>query len=173
MKPHAHGIIDDLNAVLGHPLYPLGDAMQRLQEERSLLMEEWNELAVLSRSILRHRNSRFHEDEIRWLMEKAGDFREDLREHAAWTEKQLGPLLEQALEAAASLLDDLHAAIRLAENRLDWYLAGLANAASEPERGREIPDQLLQAGRAFDALFRLEERLLDDLWERTGSDGTG
>jgi hypothetical protein len=173
VKPHAHGIIDDLNAVLGHPLYPLGDAVQRLQEERSLLMEEWNELAVLTRSIIRHRSSRFHGDELRWLMEKTGAFRNDLREHAAWTEEQLRPMLERVLDDAAGRLDDLHAAIRRLENRLDDFCGGLAAAASDPDRGREIPDLLLQAARACDGLFRLEERLLDELWERTGSDGAG
>lgn len=173
MKPHAHGIFDDLNAVLGHPLYPLGDAVQRLQEERSLLMEEWNELAVLTRSIIRHRNSRFHADEIRWLTEKTAAFGEDMREHAAWAEEQLGPMLERALDDAGGRLDDLHALVRLAQKRLEQYCAALAAAASDPARGREIPDHLLQAARAFEDIFRLEGELLDELWERTGANGTG
>lgn len=171
MKPHAHGIIDELNAVLGHPLYPLGNAVQRLQEERSLLMEEWNELAVLTRSIIRHRNSRFHGDEIRWLKEKTEVFRDDLREHADWAEEQLRPLLERALDDATGRIDDLHAMIRQAENRLEQHIAILAAAAADPVRGREIPEHLLQAARAFDRLFRLEGELLDELWARTDADG--
>lgn len=173
VKPHANGIFNDLDAVLGHPLYPLGDAVQRLQEERSLLMEEWNELAVLTRSIIRHRNSRFQEDEIRWLTEKAGAFRDDVREHAAWAEEQLRPMLERALDDAAGRPDDLHAMIRLAQNRLEQYCAALAAAADDPDRGRDIPDHLMRAARAFDGIFRLEGELLDALWERAGADGAG
>jgi len=173
VKLHAHGIRDELNAVLGHPLYPLGEAVQRLQEERSLLMEEWNELFVLTRSIIRHRNSRSHEGEIRWLKEKAEDFREDLRCHAAWAEEQLRPLLERALDNASGRPDDLQAVIRSAEDGLEQFIAVFGAAASDPVRVREISERLPRAARAFDGLFRLEGELLDELWARTDADGAG
>jgi len=169
VKPHAHGILDELNAVLGHPLYPLGEAVQRMQEERSLLMEEWNELAVLTRSIFRHRNARSHEGEIRWLSEKAGDLLKDLRGHAAWAEEQLRPLLERALDEGSERMDDLQAMIRRAEDGLERFIACLA--AAEPVRGREISGHLAGAARAFDGLFCLEGELLDALWPRTDEDG--
>ena|GEM_PF-582250 len=171
MKPHAHGIIDDLNAVLGHPLYPLGVAVQRLEEERSLLMEEWEELAVLTRSIVRHRNSRSHTGEIRWVTEKAGTFREDLHEHAAWVKEQLEPMLERAIGDASARLDELQAIIRRSEAMLDRFIAALAGAASDPKRGREISEHLMQAARAFEELFALEGEILNELWARTGADG--
>ena len=172
MKPHAHGIIDELNAVLGHPLYPLGDAVQRMQEERSLLMEEWNELAVLTRSFVRHRNTRSQEGEIRWLAAKAEEFRGDLREHAAWAEEQLRPMLERALDNASGRLDDLQAMIRRAEDGLGHYIAALAEAASDPACVREIPGSLERAARALDGLFRLEGGILDELWDCTGEGET-
>jgi len=167
VKPHTHGIHDDLNAILGHPLYPLGEAVQRLQEELSLLMEEWNELAALTRSIYRRRHSRFVGDEFGWLLEKTGPFREDVREHAAWAEEQLRPLLERVIGDASGRLDDLDAMIRRAENRLERFQAGLAAASSDPERVRDIPEALLKTSRAFEGLFRLEGELLDELWEST------
>lgn len=167
MKPHAHGIHDDLNAVLGHPLYPLGEAVQRLQDERSLLMEEWNELTVLTRSICRHRHLRFAGDAFDWLLEKIGVFRDDVREHAAWAEEQLRPLLERAIGDGSVRIDDLDAMFRRAESRLEQFRAGLAAASSDPARAREIPELLLKTTRAFETLFRLEGELLDELWEGT------
>lgn len=167
MRSHMNNLNDDLVAVIGHPLYPLGDAVQRLQEEHSLLVEELYELAAIARSVSRNRNTRFGEDKLRWLIDKAAAYREDLRRHADWKLQVLSPMLEQLLTDAPSLLDELHMEYLRAEACLERFFAEAEAAIHSPEHVYGLAEHLLQASRVLGYHFHLEEELLDAVWQQT------
>ncbi|NOU91770.1 hemerythrin domain-containing protein [Paenibacillus sp. LMG 31456] len=170
MKEH---MSTTLFTTIGHPLYELNEAVQRLEEEHVFLQEQLSELYGKAKAI------GLNEDVINWggalrdLRNNAAAFQRDLEGHMNWEEEAMFPMIAWYFGEELQQFTLMEQEHELAELFIDAYLEAVEGIVKPVDgmEAREMASYLLQAHAILNNHFRKEKEIITAMTDRSNNYG--
>lgn len=158
---------------IGHPLYELNEAVQKLEDEHTLLQEGLTELYEAAEAIGRDEDIVNWVEALREIKRKAASFQKELEAHSTWEEEIMFPMIawyfNEELEQF-TLMEQEH---ELAEQFIHAFLEAVDGIVKPVfrEEARLMASYLLQAYPILNHHFRKEQEIITAMADRSNAYG--